>query len=211
MGADSITGEPPKQIQGPSMDLAAFVCPHCGAFTQQLWLQVFAQSQEVGNAPQRPTPEYFAEAMETVESEEARQRLARYAQKRLSHMPEHENLGAGRYVSTLMANLHLSRCFICLGTAIWLRDRMIWPTQVLEIEPNQDLPEHIKADFREAAAIADASPRGAAALLRLAIEKLCLHLGKTGSIDAMIAQLVAEGLSVRVKQALDVVRVTGKW
>src|SRR5690606_4895108 len=57
--------------------------------------------------------------------------------------------------------------------------------------------------------IATLSPRGAAALLRLAIERLCIHLGKKGTIDAMIGQLVTDGLNVRVKQALDVVRVTG--
>jgi len=54
-----------------------------------------------------------------------------------------------------------------------------------------------------------ASPRGAAALLRLAIEKLCVALEKTGTIDQMIQQLVDEGLPARIQQALDVVRVIG--
>jgi hypothetical protein len=54
------------------------------------------------------------------------------------------------------------------------------------------------------------SPRGAAALLRLAIQKLCLELGEKGrNIDDDIASLVKKGLSPVVQKALDSVRVIG--
>jgi hypothetical protein len=80
---------------------------------------------------------------------------------------------------------------------------------MFDVQPNPDLPPPVAKDFLEAASIAHLSPRSAAALLRLCIEKLCIHLGKSGKIDQMIAALVADGLHHSVSKALDVVRVIG--
>jgi hypothetical protein len=72
------------------------------------------------------------------------------------------------------------------------------------------MPEDVAADFNEAREVLGASPRSSAALLRLAIQKLCAHLGGEGkSINDYIADFVEKGLSVEVQQALDIVRVVG--
>jgi hypothetical protein len=109
-----------------------------------------------------------------------------------------------------LANVHLSECYSCNGLTIWHHDSIIYPPRRYEIEPNPDLCEGIREDFNEARTILDLSPRGAAALLRLCVQKLCIQLGKPGkNIDNDIASLVRDGLSIRVQQALDVVRVIG--
>jgi len=104
----------------------------------------------------------------------------------------------------------LGTCTHCEGFTIWLYQKMIYPLTSPAPFPNSDLPEGIKQDFEEARQIATLSPRGAAALLRLSIQKICAHLGEEGkNINKDIASLVVKGLPVKVQQALDLVRVVG--
>jgi hypothetical protein len=104
----------------------------------------------------------------------------------------------------------VSKCESCGEPTIWHGRAMIYPIHAVGEQPNTDLPEDIRADFEEARLIANFSPRGAAALLRLAIQKLCAHLGQSGkNINSDIAALVASGLPQKVQQALDSVRVIG--
>jgi len=72
------------------------------------------------------------------------------------------------------------------------------------------MPDQVKLDYEEAALIAQRSPRGAAALLRLALENLCNHLGDPSKkINTNIKDMVANGLNIKIQQALDAVRVIG--
>jgi hypothetical protein len=91
-----------------------------------------------------------------------------------------------------------------------VHDRVVDPPVESGIEPNADLPADILYDYNEARLIVEASPRGAAALLRLAIQKMCVHLGESGvNLNNDIAKLVGKGLDRRVQRALDIVRVIG--
>lgn len=73
-----------------------------------------------------------------------------------------------------------------------------------------DLPEDIKNDYNEAAMIVEISPRGATALLRLCIQKLCHnHFDKKVKIDAAIKQLNIGTSNKDFIKALDIVRVIG--
>ena len=87
---------------------------------------------------------------------------------------------------------------------------MEYPLPTGVANPNDDLPIEIQADYNEAASIARLSPRGAAALLRLAIQKICIFLGEKGNnLNTDIGKLVKIGLPQKVQQSLDALRVIG--
>jgi hypothetical protein len=73
------------------------------------------------------------------------------------------------------------------------------------------MPSDVRLDFLEAAEIVALSPRGACALLRLGLQKLCIHLGQPGdNINADIAALVKERrISPEVQKAMDALRIVG--
>lgn len=122
-------------------------------------------------------------------------------------------VGAGSdapYRPPTLENLFVSQCYTCGKVALWLHDHLLYPPIMTGPAPNPDLPEDAMHDYEEARKILDLSPRGAAALLRLAIEKICIELKAEGkTIDQRIAFLVAKGLPEAVQQALDTVRVVG--
>ena len=76
--------------------------------------------------------------------------------------------------------------------------------------PHPDLPEDCKTDYMEARNIVNHSPRGAAALLRLVLQKLCNHFGNPEkSINDNLAEMVNRGLPERLRKMFDFVRLTG--
>ncbi len=101
-------------------------------------------------------------------------------------------------------------CQHCKETSIWIREEMFYPDNGNCPFPNTEMPESVKNIYLEAASISNKSPRGAAALLRLALQLLCKELGESGeNVNTDIKNLVIKGLPEIVQQSLDVVRVTG--
>lgn len=109
-----------------------------------------------------------------------------------------------------VGNLIVCKCTHCQEYSFWYNEEMVYPTKSLAPKPHPDMPVEIIDDYNEAANILKDSPRGAAALLRLSLQKLLKSLGESGThIDSDIKSLVQKGLPVKVQQALDVLRVIG--
>lgn len=89
--------------------------------------------------------------------------------------------------------------------------QLTYPDHRISAPPDKDMPEDVKGDFEEAASIFSRSPRGAAALLRLGLQKLCKHLGEDGeNIDKDIRNLASKNvLPPLVVKVADTVRITG--
>lgn len=106
--------------------------------------------------------------------------------------------------------LRIAHCSACRIISIWFREQIVYPVVKGTPLPNPDLNEDIRDDFEEARSIVDYSARGAAALLRLCVQKLCIQLGEKGeNLNTDIGKLVEKGLSDEIQQSLDAVRVIG--
>jgi len=199
----------PSQNQ-PSIRGTAFCCPHCSAFASQYWFGLGANSLTGDPIPFIPTAKgRKAVADNTKLSEDDRKRLLDYFDQLLTGLVFLEP--GGKYAEYKIENLHLSKCYNCKNVAVWVHDRLLFPLIKAGDPPNPDLPEDVIRDFEEAREIMNPSPRGAAAMLRLCIQKLCKHLGEKGeNVDDDIANLVKKkGLNPLVQKSLDVVRVIG--
>ena len=162
----------------------SFDCPHCRTFAHQKWYD--ARASNASSPPkieQSDLVGYIGKGILEIGSPPHTQRLRGY---------------------------DISECQKCEKASMWIEGKLIYPLTSTAPTPNSDLPDDVLADYREAAQIFNLSPRGAAALLRLAIEKLCHTLVESDkTLNVCIETLVSQGLDKRVQQALDIVRVIG--
>lgn len=172
----------------PALDLSTFNCPYCRAFSHQDWFAGGAR-HFARNGPM----------VGLIESMPVQKRDAPKLLNRETNSP-----------SVRLASVMFSACVSCHKVAIWVHDTIVYPQTGEAPAANSDMPEDIRRDYAEASTILDQSPRGAAALIRLAIQKLCKELGQPGkNINNDVGALVKGGLDPRVQQALDAVRVIG--
>lgn len=195
-----------------SVTQTAFICPHCGAYTSQNWYGLYANELE----KDRPLP-FFPDSEESERikkdenlSDDQKKDLLFYITKINSRLVKFSQEAVSCYSRINVINLHVSQCYNCHEISVWEYDKVIYPEMKIDIKPNNDLPADIKLDYEEARSIVNSSPRGAAALLRLCVQKLCIYLGEKGNnIDEDIGNLVKKGLNPIVQKSLDIVRVIG--
>lgn len=194
----------------PSIEKNSFACPHCGAYTSQTWYSATGTTLGDANIPNLIS---LVDKQEILGNrsldDESRSELVSWIDKVMRGKPIIEKQ-KGVTVIYGITNVFFSHCFSCREVAIWNYDKLVYPAIKFEITPNPDLSVTVKSIFEEASAIVENSPRGAAALLRLCIQHICIELGEKGrKIDDDIASLVKKGLSPVVQMALDIVRVIG--
>ena len=188
----------------PAADKDAFDCPYCGAYAHQRWNSVALKATSIIQPPPAIYDRPRILSVPLAGPDEATSGLDD------SLGPSMVSLPATRVHGETISGLDVSRCQRCGDLCIWIAGKLAYPDRGLAPAPNTDLPPDIKRDYDEAGAILDRSPRGATALLRLCIQKLCVHLGEKGNnLNTDIGALVKKGLSVRVQRALDIVRVIG--
>ena len=107
-------------------------------------------------------------------------------------------------------SLVVARCSHCQQFSLWANNSMIIPNDSTAPMPHDDIPEQVKSVYIEAREIVNRSPKGACALLRLALQMLCDQLvAGNKNINDKIGELVKMGLSPQLQKAFDIVRVVG--
>jgi hypothetical protein len=190
----------------------SFSCAHCGAHSDQTWYSGHARGFGNDEHPHLISKEFankYALAKTNRDASDENYKWLKDYFLKASNGELFLEKFESHYTSQV-ANVNYSKCYSCQQLTVWYGDKILFPPSRYIVEPNEDLPPEMKLDFNEARSILDLSPRGAAAILRLVVQKLCKFLDKPGkNIDEDIASLVKDGLDVRVQKALDIVRVVG--
>lgn len=196
----------------PSVKETAFNCPYCGALAKQFWSVLCVEPLDEDAPLPRVITQEDKDGMhfEDIQNPVERKSFESLIDRMIAGSPFIENLEKNIFLRRRLRNCATAQCFNCDKVSIWIREKLIYPVVSNVLPANVDMPDDVRRDYEEAGTILNLSPRGAAALLRLAIQKLCKELGQPGeNINADIKALVAAGLDKRVQQALDAVRVIG--
>ena len=197
----------------PSVRKTAFNCPHCDALAHQSWYLLGARELQGKKSALPPVSTSFGvlqTEFDRIGRPDDRSKNSKWVHAMAMENPFTEPAWDGVSFPLNLWNVILSECFNCKKISVWIHSRLVHPRTGDAPPPNPDLPEEIRPDYDEASSILDKSPRGAAALIRLGIQKLCKEVGQPGkNINEDIAALVKDGLDPLVQQALDAVRVIG--
>lgn len=182
----------------PKLGKSNFQCPHCKVVSQQDWFDKRNATTVVQNIVNNTFLNYRS-SIRDYHQEAIVKFLNRFYQENEKQLP-----------NFIPSKFSISTCLTCSDISIWVEAKLVYPKQIAIEPPNQDMSEEIQNLYNEALSIAMDSPKGATALLRLALQLLLKQLGKSGkNINNDIKELVSEGLSPKIQQALDLLRVVG--
>ena len=169
----------------PEYNKPAFHCPHCEVYAKQNWYNISRYDLEIFTQE----AEYFL---------------------RHNGVNHFESFLIKIYQKFYVKNSKLSFCSCCKNYSIWVNKKIVYPHLSTAPLPIAEMPESVKELYNEARSISNQSPRGACALLRLAIQLLVKELEKDESnLNKAIGKLVKRGLPEKIQKALDSVRVIG--
>jgi hypothetical protein len=177
-----------------------FKCPHphCNTMAKQEWVHSSMLSEIVMSIYHQ----YYLEYRQGISGNDQRA-INTFLKTIETKFPK-------RFNSYFPSQLAISKCHSCEDFSLWVNKEIVYPKQSLIDPPNEDMNPDIQELYIEAGNIVIDSPKGAAALLRLALQKLLIQLGETDkNINQNITNLVAKGLDPEMQQALDFVRVVG--
>ncbi len=175
-----------------------FQCPHCNTVASQEWFAADSAGRTAMSIVQHLYLDY-------------RLSIRDYAQQCISHfLEEIEGKFQTIFYNFIPKRFSVATCSSCGDFTLWVDEEIVYPKKTILPPPNDDLNEDIKSLYLEASLILADSPRGATALLRLALQKLLMQVGKSGkNINNDIKELVADGMKPEIQRALDLLRVIG--
>ncbi|GAA6141637.1 DUF4145 domain-containing protein [Hydrogenophaga sp. 5NK40-0174] len=175
-----------------------FQCPHCNTVAIQEWFT----ADKAGNTAKDIVRHLYLNYRPSI-TDYAQECVVKF----LNEIDARFQRG---FYSFVPKGFSVATCSSCEDFTLWVNNKIVYPKKTILPPPNEDLNEDIKALYLEASLILVDSPKGATALLRLALQKLLEQVGKSGkNINSDIKSLVAEGLSPKIQQALDLLRVIG--
>jgi len=202
--------------RSPSIAADQFICPHCGVFAEQIWFQATgAVGRWRPNLNHPPPNPHSNDERSPLEANDFHIEPIEQFDRGRSYLLQVDRNTRFLPISGETIKLdgfYISICMngTCRRPTVWHGEEMLYPLAGGVEPPNTDLAADIQNDYREAASVVGRSPRAAAALLRLCVQKLCKQLGLPGKkIDDDIAELVRRGLDPEIQRALDTLRVIG--
>jgi len=175
-----------------------FQCPHCNTVASQEWFT----ANNAGSTATGIVQHLYLNYRTSIDD---------YAQRQIvSFLKEIDGGFKNNFYRFVPKGFSVATCSSCEDFTLWVNKEIVYPKKTTLPPPNDDLNEDIKSLYLEASSILIDSPKGATALLRLALQKLLEQVGKSGkNINNDIKALVAEGMSPKIQQALDLLRVIG--
>lgn len=182
----------------PEYGSKKFQCPHCNTVASQEWFT----ANNAGSTAMGIVDHLYLNYRSSIRD---------YAQEHIvSFLKQIDGDFKNNFYNFVPKGFSVATCSSCEDFTLWVNKKIVYPKKTTLSPPNDDLNEDIKSLYLEASLILVDSPKGATALLRLALQKLLEQVGKSGkNINNDIKALVAEGMSPKIQQALDLLRVIG--